>query len=1253
MARRTIENKYDGHDPLISTRREILSATTHRDAVYYHVDPEDQSTTHDHSPSIAEAAESLKPRFLIDTSSQAPPNTILPTSTAVSVVPDTKPEASHIVQVLVATKLKKAVSEINMGLAIKTLAGGRSTLENEIVGDLLLEFKSLPERPEEQSLQTLCETIASTFDGALGSHSVAQIRRLFSSRMPGGFSIDRGRDYLKTQWGLLQGRQDMILLSSTTAAPKSRLQTFEAAEAFLDERVREHVAGTGVMVPKASTASVEHQALDPLVMANFEKARKDLSHKKLQLYAQDLDLDLRAGNKVADATQKALNEAIAELDILNGEHGPAYTSGIRPMMQPLMARTYKSSWNWAMQDVTDLFLKVMRGEVASSMRELERQILHITNGASSKLIAYVKYLRNQASKSTVPEHSIATDTLELLATACERSLSKQPAFKTTGEFLMPRTKIDITGVVSVVEVPRVKAYDFQNIVAELGKDIRIQSFHDQVHSDHPNLVIKSEGTLGWKRNERMTSAYLTTLNQASSKGLSFSGKRVLITGVGPDSIGVEVLRQMLAGGASVLATTSRYGSETARVYQGVYSGHGGRGSQLTIIPFNQASAQDVEALVSYIYDSKSLDWDLDLVLPFAAISEADRAIDQIDGASELAHRVMLTNIVRLLGAIKRQKQIRGIDTRPAHVILPLSANHGMLGHDGLYAESKLALQGLLQKWHSEDWGCYLSLCGAEIGWTRGTGLMSGNDIVAEGVERLDVRTFSRSEMALNIVALATQPLVQACQEEPLLADLNGGLDKVKNLGKELKRIRRELQEASTIQRAIFEEAKLDHELVSGKSADSIVNEDCVPTTIKASAPIQLPFPPTLDYKSEIEPLSKGLKGMVDLERVVVITGFAELGPLGSARTRLEMELQHGFSDAGCIELAWMMGLIKQGRNKANGNSGFWVDTQTGETVEEWNIKHRYEERILQHTGIRLIKPQLDQERQSTQELVLQSNLPPFAASQDAATQFTRLHGDNAETWKDPASDQWLVLLKAGATLLVPKAASPSATDIVAGQLPSGWDASRYGIEPSIIARLDPTTLYTLVATVEALLSAGISDFYELYAHIHPSAVANCLGTGQGGLSSTRALYRDHLSEETSSAIQSDILQETFANTTGAWVNMLLLGASGPLRTPVGACATGLESLDAGAELISSGKARIALVGGVDDWTADTNTAFGTMRATVDVAAQTARGREPAELSRPIHARGLCRGTWSWRAGARKREAGSGAWIAHQGYCGVY
>ena len=61
------------------------------------------------------------------------------------------------------------------------------------------------------------------------------------------------------------------------------------------------------------------------------------------------------------------------------------------------------------------------------------------------------------------------------------------------------------------------------------------------------------------------------------------------------------------------------------------------------------------------------------------------------------------------------------------------------------------------------------------------------------------------------------------------------------------------------------------------------------------------------------------------------------------------------------------------------------------------------------------------------------------------------------------------------------------------------------------------------------------------------------------------------------------LQETFINSVPAWVNMLLLSASGPILTPVGACATAAESVAVAVDTIRAGKAAVMLAGGFDDF----------------------------------------------------------------------
>jgi hypothetical protein len=66
--------------------------------------------------------------------------------------------------------------------------------------------------------------------------------------------------------------------------------------------------------------------------------------------------------------------------------------------------------------------------------------------------------------------------------------------------------------------------------------------------------------------------------------------------------------------------------------------------------------------------------DLDYILPFDGIPENGREIDGLDDKSELARRMMLVDLLRILGAVKNKKASRHFVTRPTQVILPLSPN---------------------------------------------------------------------------------------------------------------------------------------------------------------------------------------------------------------------------------------------------------------------------------------------------------------------------------------------------------------------------------------------------------------------------------------------------------------------------------------------------------------------------------------------------------------------------------------------------
>lgn len=153
----------------------------------------------------------------------------------------------------------------------------------------------------------------------------------------------------------------------------------------------------------------------------------------------------------------------------------------------------------------------------------------------------------------------------------------------------------------------------------------------------------------------------------------------------------------------------------------------------------------------------------------------------------------------------------------------------------------------------------------------------------------------------------------------------------------------------------------------------------------------------------------------------------------------------------------------------------------------------------------------------------------------------------------------------------------------------------------------------MVATAEALASAGITDPYEMFKYVHVSEVGCAIGSGMGGQRSLQGIFHGrYLGKD----IQKDVLQESFINTTAGWINLLLLSASGPVKIPVGACATALQSLEIGIDTIASGKARVMICGGVDDFSEEGSAEFANMKATSNSLSESEQGRSPSEMSRP-------------------------------------
>ncbi|PVU98003.1 hypothetical protein BB559_001847, partial [Furculomyces boomerangus] len=1293
MAQRTLKFKYEAYDDALTHRRTSLCYTKDAKELYYDYEPEEEAVI---EPEPQQAAVATPASTV--SASVAPVQEQQPASGgAAESISDVPVAPLEILESIVALKLKKPINEIPSGKSIKDLVGGKSTMQNEILGDLQKEFPSqVPEKSEEQPLSELSQSLQAS---GLGKFTSSQIAKVVSSKMPGGFTLASIKNLINSHYGLGPMRSDGFMLIAMTMEPESRLSSEADVLGWLKSASTVYAQRSGISYQQAkSGGSSSAGAAVTINSKEFELAQKnqrDMMYMHLQVLAKYLGLDMRSGDRKFEESQKSIVKANSEVDLWIEEHGDIYSEGIRPIFDHLKARKFDSYWNWARQDAMILYYEILSGRLTEVDREVTAKCIHLMNRAGPGLISYMTYFINNTDEKLGSNYKLAVELGKMLIDNCEQAISHSPVYKDIEYPTGPRTTISKRGDVEYNEVPRENERKLRDYVRSMSSGSSLTQFSTRQTIEHnlarvyrivksqpkiknstkhqinslyadvlksmsmsskvlkklpattgsklsrrrsisaghddsgrssrgsttseketiPFLFLKRRNPQGeWEYSPKLTSQYLDVLVNSTVNGSTFMNKCVLVTGCGKGSIGASIVEGLLSGGAKVVVTTSRYNKESVDYYQLMYQRFGSRGSSLVVVPFNQASQKDVKALINYIYDTDprtGLGMDLDAIIPFAAIPEQGFEISEIGSRSELAHRAMLTNLLRLIGEVKNQKQSRGFETRPAQVILPMSPNHGTFGGDGLYSESKLGLETLFNRWQSESWGAYLTITGAIIGWTRGTGLMNANNIVAEGIEKLGVRTFSTQEMAFNILGLLHPSISRMAQHQPVWADLNGGLHAINNLKDFTASLREQVKETSEIQKTIVTDTAIDYTTVNGKGSDMLYKSK----TIKPRANMKIDFPKLSSY----EALSKlsNIRGMVNLEKVVVVTGFGEVGPWGNSQTRWEMEAYGEFSLEGCIELAWIMGYIKHfsGKLKSGPMYTGWIISETGEPIDDRDVKAKFEKKILEHTGIRLIEPELFDgydplKKEVMREVVLETNLEPFITTAEEAANFKLRNGDKVDIWEND-DNSWSVKLFPGATILVPKALRFDR--LVAGQIPTGWNAERYGIPKDIISQVDRVTLYALIATAEALMRSGITDPYEMYKYVHISEVGNTTGSGVGGMNSNRKMYKDRFLDKD---IQKDVLQETFINTMAAWINMLMISSSGPIKIPVGACATALISVEIGVDTIQSGKAKVILCGGFDDFQEESSYEFANMNATSNADEEFARGRTPAEMSRP-------------------------------------
>ena len=712
-------------------------------------------------------------------------------------------------------------------------------------------------------------------------------------------------------------------------------------------------------------------------------------------------------------------------------------------------------------------------------------------------------------------------------------------------------------------------------------------------------------------NDELKAAFQKAASEAlesvtSDKNASrYANDIAIVTGVSPNSIAAQVVEGLLAGGATVVATSHSFKPSIKAWAKQAYREHATGNAKLWLVPANLSSYRDVDALVDWVgHEQKKTSgatttilkpaWEPTLFFPFAAPPVHGTLADSGD-LFESQARLMLWGVERAIAGFSHI----GADTNvqhKLHVVLPGSPNRGVFGGDGAYGEVKSAFDSIVNRARAEKvWSSRVTFAHPKIGWVRGTGLMGGNDPLVAVVERHGIHTYSTAQIAAKLLDLCTAESREQALKAPLDVDLTGGL------GSEpidIKALRAEAM-ADAEKEASSEKAAIEGEKPEGGATGSTLKALPTPIVTK-QAPVDLADWQNVTARPEDE---------------IVIVSVGELGPWGSGRTRTQAELgihpdgTVDLSAGAVLELAWNMGLLTWADSPKPG----WYDTD-GNLVPEEDIAERYHDEVVARSGIRPFEEGMgndykDGADEEEAEVFLDHDVTFSVPTRDVAAEYVKLDEAHTTIAPDEESGEWNVTRHAGSMIRVPRRATMTRT--VGGQFPKGFDPTRWGIPASMVGDVDKIALWNIVTTVDAYLGAGFTPA-EILESIHPSLVASTQGTGFGGMMSMRKLYLDRfLNHE----IPTDILQEALPNVVAAHVMQSYIGGYGNMIQPVSACATAAVSLEEGVDKIALGKADFVVTGAIDDIGVESVIGFGNMNATANSEEMYGKGIDARFFSR--------------------------------------
>ena len=402
--------------------RTILCHAKHGKEVYYQFEDDVEASVEDvPAPEQSEALPvALTP---------PPAPTTSPISSSPAAIINNVPiKATDVLTVIVAQKLKKKADEVPLSKSIKDLVGGKSTLQNEILGDLQLEFTSAPEKGEEMPLEELGSALGVGFGGSLGKYSNGLVSRLIGGKMPGGFNSSVIKGYLSKTWGLGPSRADGVLLLGLTMEPTKRLGSEAEAKSWLDGVVSVYAQRSGIPLSAGSISGigpVGGATINSEEFLKFQAEQEQFAVQQIDLYMHYLKKDPRSGDIAFDKERLFRRHCKLNLTPLLVN----MATYISMVFSPLKAQHFNSSWNWVRQDALLMYYDIIFGKLTTVDREVTVQCIAILNRADPEVLTYMQYNIDHCDPTKGENYKLAKEFGQRLINNTREVVGRLPVYK--------------------------------------------------------------------------------------------------------------------------------------------------------------------------------------------------------------------------------------------------------------------------------------------------------------------------------------------------------------------------------------------------------------------------------------------------------------------------------------------------------------------------------------------------------------------------------------------------------------------------------------------------------------------------------------------------------------------------------------------------------------------------------------------------------------------------------------------------------